>query len=112
MRTLFSRFREWKQVSLLRRTVVTVATFVLLSCASIAFMSYAALAATQAIFKAPPASSAASSSGAASDDPVELASASGTKVNGRGDAATKTASTPQKGAVRSKAKPAPAEDDD
>lgn len=111
MRSLFSRFQGWKQASLLRRTVVTVATFVLLACASIAFMSYAALAATQAIFKTPPASGSASASAAALAGSADADSASAsTKLP------SKTASTPQKGAVRSNvsrsgAKPT-AEDDD
>lgn len=113
MRSLFSRFQGWKQASLLRRTVVTVATFVLLACASIAFMSYAALAATQAIFKAPPAGASAS----ASPSGVARARASAGDVDEADDASTsaklptKTAATPQKGAVRTKAKPTAGDDD-
>lgn len=105
MRSLFSRFQGWKQASLLRRTVVTVATFVLLACASIAFMSYAALAATSAIFKTPPASGSASASAALAGSSDADSVSPSTKLP------SKTASTPQKGAVRSKAKPT-AEDDD
>ncbi|MFO0618066.1 MAG: hypothetical protein U0414_36075 [Polyangiaceae bacterium] len=83
--------------------MVTVLTFVLLACGSIGFMSYAALAATQAIFKSPaagPSASAAPSGAAVATDGSDPTS-NGAKLP------TKTASTPQKGAVRSKSQPKP-----
>jgi hypothetical protein len=58
---------RWKQTSLLRRTVVTVAAFVMLACGSIATMSFAALAATKAVFQPPPSTSAAAASAPSAD---------------------------------------------
>jgi hypothetical protein len=98
LRVWFRRFREWKQASLLRRTVVTVAAFVLIACASIATMSYAAVAATQAIFKSPGSSSGAAANPSSAPSDADSAGP-GLRLP------TKTASTPQKGAVRSKGRP-------
>jgi hypothetical protein len=68
VRSLFARFSEWKQASLLRRTVVTVAAFVMLACASIGTMSYAAVSATRAVFKPAPSASAPAGSAMAPGD--------------------------------------------
>jgi hypothetical protein len=64
-------FRAWKDASLLRRTVVTVAAFVMMTTLSITVMSVGAVAATHAVFHPAADSSASpkSSASAALSDP-------------------------------------------
>jgi hypothetical protein len=92
VRGLLDRFRQWKEASLLRRTVVTVAAFVMMTCVSIATMSYAATTATKAVF---PPSPAPSSSG--------MPGPSAGPADGENKRVTKTASMPSRGAVPQRA---------
>ena len=62
MREWIGRVRSWKDASLLRRVVVTVTAFVMLSFLSIGTMSFAAVTATRAVFKPADAPLASSSS--------------------------------------------------
>jgi hypothetical protein len=65
LRDWTARFRGWKDASLLRRVVVTVAGFVMLTCVSIGTMSFVAVAATRAVFK--PSNVPGASASSASD---------------------------------------------
>ena len=71
MRALFRRFRDWNQASLFNRTVVTVAAFLIMACASIATMSFAAVTVTKAVFKPAEAAPSASASAPASGGVVD-----------------------------------------
>ncbi len=69
LRDRFARFNAWKDASLLRRVVVTVAAFVMLSCFSIGTLSFAAITATRAVFKPAESPAAHASSAAAPGSP-------------------------------------------
>jgi hypothetical protein len=81
LRDRIARIKAWKEASLLRSVVVTVAAFVMLSCFSIGTLSFVAVAATRAVFK-PAEPSAASASSAASTGGETLVASKSTAAKG------------------------------
>lgn len=90
MRDRIARFQAWKDASLLRRVVVTVAAFVMLSCFSIGTLSLAAITATRAVFKPTESTVQGSSSAVAAND----------ATNGIDTGAPKSGASSKKGGPR------------